>query len=212
MRLDHVSYAASHDQISDVVNRIGSQIGTAFVDGGIHPKFGTRNFTAALMNDQYVEVVSPIDHPATDLTPFGRAVKNKAEEGGGWMTWVLATPDLSEIESKLNRQSVIGTRRLPNGKELKWKQIGVQEIIENNHYPFFIQWLSDYHPSTQGAMPVTKIKEIDMNGNEANFEKLIDIKQLSDTSEVKFNFHHHQTINQINKIVFEVNGEIIKVD
>ena len=107
---------------------------------------------------------------------------------------------------------MIGTRRLPNGKELKWKQIGVQEIIENNHYPFFIQWLSDYHPSTQGAMPVTKIKEIDMNGNEANFEKLIDIKQLSDTSEVKFNFHHHQTINQINKIVFEVNGEIIKVD
>ena len=212
MRLDHVSYAASHDQISDVVNRIGSQIGTAFVDGGIHPKFGTRNFTAALMNGQYVEVVSPIDHPATDLTPFGRAVKNKAEEGGGWMTWVLATPDLSEIESKLNRQSVIGTRRLPNGKELKWKQIGVQEIIENNHYPFFIQWLSDYHPSTQGAMPVTKIKEIDMNGNESNFEKLIDIKQLSDTSEVKFNFQHHQTINQINKIVFEVNGEIIKVD
>ena len=212
MRLDHVSYVASHDQISDVVNRIGSQIGTAFVDGGIHPKFGTRNFTAPLLNGQYIEVVCPMDHPATDLTPFGRAVKNKAEEGGGWMTWVLATPDLSEIESKLNRQSVIGTRRLPNGKELKWKQIGVQEIIENNHYPFFIQWLSDYHPSTQGAMPVTKIKEIDMNGAEANFEKLIDIKQLSDTSKVKFNFQHDQTINQINKIVFEVNGEIIKVD
>ena len=212
MRLDHVSYVASHDQISDVVNRIGSQIGTAFVDGGIHPKFGTRNFTAPLLNSQYIEVVCPMDHPATDLTPFGRAVKNKSEEGGGWMTWVLATPDLSEIESRLNRQSVIGTRRLPNGKELKWKQIGVQEIIENNHYPFFIQWLSDYHPSTQGAMPVTKIKEIDMNGNEAKFENLIDIKQLSDTSEIKFNFQHHQTINQINKIVFEVNGEIIKVD
>ena len=42
MRLDHISYVASHDQISDVVNRIGSQIGTAFIDGGIHPKFGTR--------------------------------------------------------------------------------------------------------------------------------------------------------------------------
>ena len=31
MRLDHISYVASHDQISDVVNRIGSQIGTAFI-------------------------------------------------------------------------------------------------------------------------------------------------------------------------------------
>ena len=66
MRLDHVSYVASHDQISDVVNRIGSQIGTAFVDGGIHPKFGTRNFTAPLLNGQYIEVVCPLDHPATD--------------------------------------------------------------------------------------------------------------------------------------------------
>ena len=81
MRLDHVSYVASHDQISDVVNRIGSQIGTAFIDGGIHPKFGTRNFTAPLLNGQYIEVVCPMDHPATDATPFGRAVKKKAEEG-----------------------------------------------------------------------------------------------------------------------------------
>ena len=56
MRLDHISYVASHDQISDVVNRIGSQIGTAFVDGGIHPKFGTRNFTAPLLNNQYIKL------------------------------------------------------------------------------------------------------------------------------------------------------------
>ena len=62
MRLDHVSYVASHDQISDVVQRIGSQIGTAFVDGGIHPRFGTRNFTAPLLNGQYIEVVCPLDH------------------------------------------------------------------------------------------------------------------------------------------------------
>jgi len=90
MRLDHVSYVASHDQISDVVNRIGSQIGTAFIDGGIHPKFGTRNFTAPLLNGQYIEVVCPLDHPATDATPFGQAVKQKAEAGGGWLTWVFS--------------------------------------------------------------------------------------------------------------------------
>jgi len=212
MRLDHVSYVASHDQISDVVNRIGSQIGTAFVDGGIHPKFGTRNFTAPLLNNQYVEVVCPMDHPATDSTPFGRAVKKKAEEGGGWMTWVLSTYDLSEIESKLKRNAVMGIRKLPNGTELTWKQIGVQEIIENNHYPFFIQWLSELHPSTQGAVPVTKIKEIEMNGSEAVFEGLFDIKLLSSTTGIKFNFQNNKTTNQVNNIIFEVNGEIIKID
>jgi len=83
MRLDHLSYVSTHSQISETVNRIGSQIKTAFVDGGVHPKFGTRNFTAPLLNGQYIEIVCPMEHPATDSTPFGRAVKQKAESGGG---------------------------------------------------------------------------------------------------------------------------------
>ena len=89
MKLDHVSYVASHDQISDVVNRIGSQLQTAFTDGGKHPRFGTRNFTAPLLDGSYIEVVCPMDHPATDATPFGKAVKQKALEGGGWFAWEI---------------------------------------------------------------------------------------------------------------------------
>ncbi|NCU83175.1 MAG: VOC family protein, partial [Actinobacteria bacterium] len=54
MRLDHISYAATHDQLVDVVQRIGSRIGSAFTDGGIHPRFGTRNFTLALKNGHYL--------------------------------------------------------------------------------------------------------------------------------------------------------------
>ena len=151
MRLDHVSYVASHDQISDVVNRIGSQIGTAFVDGGIHPKFGTRNFTAPLLNDQYIEVVCALDHPATDLTPFGRAVKKKSEEGGGWMSWVLAVDDISKIESSFNRSAINGERKKPNGSILKWKQIGVLEVLEDFSQPFFVEWISKDHPGKDGA-------------------------------------------------------------
>ena len=150
MRLDHVSYVASHDQISDVVNRIGSQIGTAFVDGGIHPKFGTRNFTAPLLNGQYIEIVCPLDHPATDATPFGRAVKKKAEEGGGWLTWVFSVGDISIIEKKFGRQAIEGNRKKPDGTELKWKQIGVNQITEDSGMPFFIQWLVSNHPSSDG--------------------------------------------------------------
>ena len=151
MRLDHVSYVASHDQISDVVNRIGSQIGTAFVDGGIHPKFGTRNFTAPLLNGQYIEVVCALDHPATDLTPFGRAVKKKSEEGGGWMSWVLAVDNISKIESSFNRSAINGERKKPNGSILKWKQIGVLEVLEDFSQPFFVEWISKDHPGKDGA-------------------------------------------------------------
>ncbi len=163
MRLDHVSYVASHDQISDVVNRIGSQIGTAFVDGGIHPKFGTRNFTAPLLNGQYIEIVCPLDHPATDATPFGQAVKKKADAGGGWLTWVFSTDNLSIIEQSFSRKSVFANRVLPNGDELKWKQIGVSEIINSNELPFFIEWLTPNHPSKTN-FPTASIKKITLAG------------------------------------------------
>ena len=53
MRLDHVSYVTSHDQLADTVQRLGSRLGTTFVDGGIHPRFGTRNFTAPLLDGKY---------------------------------------------------------------------------------------------------------------------------------------------------------------
>jgi len=165
MRLDHVSYVASHDQISDVVNRIGSQIGTAFVDGGIHPKFGTRNFTAPLLNGQYIEVVCPLEHPATDLTPFGSAVKRKAEAGGGWMTWVFSVSDLKSIEDKFGRRAVEGIRTRPDGTELRWKQIGVKEIIGSGELPYFIQWLTSEHPSKDGiaSTSISKILIADDN-------------------------------------------------
>jgi hypothetical protein len=169
MRLDHISYVASHDQISDVVNRIGSQIGTAFIDGGIHPKFGTRNFTAPLLNGQYIEVVCPLDHPATDATSFGQAVKKKAEAGGGWLTWVFSSRDLAGVEEKFGRKAADGYRTRPDGSELKWKQIGVKEIIGSGELPFFIQWLTDNHPSKDGNS-VAKISKLVI----ADDEKLAD--------------------------------------
>ena len=169
MRLVHISYVASHDQISDVVNRIGSQIGTAFIDGGIHPKFGTRNFTAPLLNGQYIEIVCPLDHPATDATPFGQAVKKKAEAGGGWLTWVFSSSDLAGIEEKFGRKAADGYRTRPDGSELKWKQIGVKEIIGSGELPFFIQWLTDNHPSKDGNS-VAKISKLVI----ADDEKLAD--------------------------------------
>jgi len=169
MRLDHISYVASHDQISDVVNRIGSQISTAFIDGGIHPKFGTRNFTAPLLNGQYIEIVCPLDHPATDATPFGQAVKKKSEAGGGWLTWVFSSSDLAGIEEKFGRKAADGYRTRPDGSELKWKQIGVKEIIGSGELPFFIQWLTDNHPSKDGNS-VAKISKLVI----ADDEKLAD--------------------------------------
>ena len=159
MRLDHVSYVTSHDQLADTVQRLGSRLGSTFVDGGIHPRFGTRNFTAALLDGKYIEVVCPLDHPATEQTPWGRAVSKKALEGGGWLTWVFSTENIEPVENKFGRKAVEGHRTRPNGTDLKWKQIGVNEISESREFPFFIQWLTEDHPSQDGS-PVSKIEKI----------------------------------------------------
>ena len=163
MRLDHVSYVASHDQISDVVNRIGSQIGTAFVDGGIHPKFGTRNFTAPLLNGQYIEVVCPIEHPSTDSSPFGELVRKKVSSGGGWMSWTFSVSSLDLIENELGRKANHGQRKKPNGDLIAWDQIGVLSSSVNPTFPYFIKWKSQEHPSEEGVA-IARIKSIHLTG------------------------------------------------
>jgi hypothetical protein len=74
------------EQLSGTADHLGSFPDGAFVDGGVHPRFGTRNFTMPLQNGQYIEVLCPPDHPATEQTPWGKAVSKKAQEGGGWLT------------------------------------------------------------------------------------------------------------------------------
>ena len=165
MRLDHVSYVTSHDQLADTVQRLGSRLGSTFVDGGVHPRFGTRNFTLPLQNGHYLEVVCPLDHPAADSSPFGKAVSKRAAEGGGWLTWVLASDDISPIETRLGRPAVDGHRTKPDGNDLSWKQIGILELLNDKQLPFFIQWLTLAHPSTDGKA-ISKIVKVEIAGDE----------------------------------------------
>ena len=164
MRLDHLSYVASHDHLLDEVQRIGARLGSGFTDGGIHPRFGTRNFTLALQGGHYLEIVCPLDHPAADASPFGKVVTSRANEGGGWLTWVLSVGDIKTFESRLGRESVDGQRRRPNGTDLKWKQLGVLGTLEDRQLPFFIEWLTSDHPSTEGNA-VTRISKLEIAGD-----------------------------------------------
>ena len=187
MRLDHVSYVTSHDQLADTVQRLGSRLGTTFVDGGIHPRFGTRNFTAPLLDGKYIEVVCPLDHPATEQTPWGKAVSKKAQEGGGWLTWVFSTEDIAPIEEKFGRKAVDGHRTRPNGTDLKWKQIGVKEITDSRELPFFIEWLTEDHPSKDGNA-VAKIAEI----------------VISDTDQLEDSWFREEIVNSLDSIRLEL--------
>jgi hypothetical protein len=214
MRLDHVSYVTSHEQLADTVQRLGSRLGSTFVDGGIHPRFGTRNFTCALKNGQYIEVVCPLDHPATEQTPWGKAVSKKASEGGGWFTWVFSTEDISPIEEKFARRAIEGHRTRPNGSDLKWKQIGVREIVDTPEFPFFIQWLSPEHPSQDGT-PFVEIAKIVMADEKQLAESWFKEEILASLTGVSIEWiEPSSNDNQpgIVEIHFRTQNEIISVD
>jgi hypothetical protein len=126
MRLDHLSYAAGPDGLDATAEQLGEVLGASFVDGGIHPRFGTLNRLLPLAGGTYLEVVSVLDHPASDKVPFGQLVRERSAAGGGWLGWVVAVDDIAPVERRLGRPSVQGNRHRPDGFDLRWRQIGVR--------------------------------------------------------------------------------------
>ena len=168
MRLDHLSFAAGPDGLVSTARRIGELLGEEFRDGGIHPRFGTRNVVLPLSAGTYLEVVEVLDHPASDKAPFGQAVRARSELGGGWMGWVVAVDDIAPVESRLGRESAQGNRHRPDGVELRWRQIGVTGLQSDPQLPFFVQWESpaDLHPSA-GASGKLHLDRLEIAGDSA---------------------------------------------
>ncbi|QMW65915.1 VOC family protein [Mumia sp. ZJ1417] len=152
MRLDHLSFAAGPDGLAATTDRLGTLLGADFLDGGNHPRFGTRNMILPLVGDQYVEVVAALDHPASDKAPFGQAVRARTELGGGWLGWVVRVDDMTPVEHRMGRHAVPGNRRRPDGFNLEWKQIGVRGTQADPQLPFVVQWEvpDEQHPSRSG--------------------------------------------------------------
>lgn len=165
MHVDHVSYAAPAEHLADTVQRIGGALSATFLDGGLHPRFGTRNFVLPLTGGMYVEVVAALDHPAAFTAPFGQAVRARAEQGGGWLGWVVGVSDLAAVEQRLGRAAALGHRLRPDGFDLRWRQIGVLDTMADPQLPYFVHWEVDaaHHPSA-GAGPV-RISELEIAGS-----------------------------------------------
>jgi hypothetical protein len=166
VHLDHVSYAAGPEGLAACVQRIGAKLGAAFSDGGLHPSFGTRNFVLPLADGCYLEIVEALDHPAADRAPFGRAVKFRGKAGGGWLAWAVAVSDIGVYEERLGRPAANGHRRRPDGFNLRWRQIGVNDVAEDPQLPFFVEWASDgqHHPSTPGSQ--VALRRVEIAGDE----------------------------------------------
>lgn len=173
MHVDHLSYAAGPDGLLATADRLSQKLGVESIDGGFHPRFGTRNRTIALDGGRYVEVVEVLDHPASEKAPFGQAVRARSEAGGGWLGWVLAMggDDLPFYERLLERPAVVGQRYLPDGSTLEWKQLGVKGMMADPQLPFFVQWLSpdELRPGADGS--AARLTGIELRGDRTRLDQ-----------------------------------------
>ncbi|MGC5049351.1 VOC family protein [Micrococcus porci] len=166
-RMDHVSYAAGPEGLDATVARIAERLGVERVKGGIHPRFGTQNALFPMTEGQYLEVVEALDHPASLSAPFGQLVRARSEQGGGWMSWAVATPDIGRFERRLGREAVPGNRRFPDGRELSWRQIGIKGTLADPQLPYILRWADgqeDMHPS-QAAPAQASIARLSIAGS-----------------------------------------------
>lgn len=167
MHLDHLSYAAGPDGLEATARRLSELIGEEFREGGIHPRFGTRNRVLPLVAGHYLEVVEVLDHPASDKAVFGQVVRARTEAGGGWLGWVVSVLDISTVEARLGQSAVQGNRRLPDGFDLRWKQLGVNGLQADPQLPYVVQWEvdSERHPSYDASGRLA-LKAVEIAGDQ----------------------------------------------
>jgi hypothetical protein len=61
---------------------------------------------------------------------------------------------------------VAGHRHRPDGYDLRWRQIGVLDLMDDPQLPFFVQWLSESseHPSCGGRREL-RLERMEIGGD-----------------------------------------------
>ena len=70
---------------------------------------------------------------------------------------------MAAIEKRLGRAAVDGSRTKPDGETLRWKQIGILSTLEDRQLPFFVEWIENHHPSSDGKA-ASKITRLEVAG------------------------------------------------
>jgi len=112
----------------------------------------------------------------------------------------------------LGRNSIPGSRKKPDGSELNWKQIGVLGTLEDAQLPFFIEWISSSHPSTDGVA-IAEITKIEIIGST---EKIISWTDNSDLAgalgSCKLQVEKNPNeINGIASVHFDLKGQTVLI-
>lgn len=167
-RIDHVVRAVKDlDRAGD---RLLGDHGLGSVPGGRHPAWGTANRIVPL-GDAYLELVAVVEPEVARTTVFGRAIEERVVEGDRWCAVCLADDDPEATAGRLGLPVSVGARSRPDGTELRWRSVGLDEE-RDGWLPFFIAWdvPPEAHPgraTVPHRVPVAGIDRVDLAGDPA---------------------------------------------
>lgn len=206
MHVDHLIFAAGPDGLDVEAARMADKLGTSFINGGIHPRFGTRNRILPLAGPRYVEVVEVLDHPAAEKAVYGQAVRARQEQGGGWLGWAVSVEDLAPYEQRLGRESVPGSRHFPDGRLLEWHQIGVKGLMTDPQLPYFLHWESDAEVLPRALSGTIRLTEVELGGSRERVEEWLGEPIPDQVEGITFTFTNPYGHPGINAATFDVPG------
>lgn len=206
MHVSHLTFVAGPDGLAATVERLRETFGDRFKDGGFHPRFGTRNNILPLKQGRYVEVVEVLDHPAADKAVYGQAVRARQELGGGWLGWVITVDDLSAIEQRLERKAVPGSRTFPDGRQLRWEQIGIKGLMTDPQLPYFIRWDSDLEVLPSALASDVRLDTIEIAGSPQRVQEWVGVPIGEQFDGVRFEFNSHNASPGVSAVTFDIPG------
>lgn len=169
IKIDHVLLATIDLQHGE--QQLWRGYGLGCVAGGSHRSWGTANLIVPIGN-QYLELVAVEDRDLAATNHLGRAVLAAADRDR--LTPIglcLRATDLHATAARLGQEPQPGSRLRPDGREIRWASVGLDQAFGPLRLPFFIAWEDDAeHPSAavvEHRIGPREIAYVEVGGSEA---------------------------------------------
>lgn len=162
--VDHLVWAAP--DLERASDEIADLLGVEPAPGGAHPAWGTRNRLLSLGPATYLEVIGPDPRADPELLARGPEVFGIAGlTGPRLVAWAAKATELEALRERAAEAglplgpALDGSRRTPDGGELRWRLTDPLVVAAEGLVPFFIDWGDTPHPGVS-APPAGTLVEL----------------------------------------------------
>lgn len=139
--IDHLVIAVADPD--DAAAQLEADLGLEATGGGRHDVLGTFN-RLVWLGDAYLELIGVFNRALAERSWLGPPVLRKLDEGGGFVTWAIATDALEADLAGLRDAGsdlgdpVAGERRRDDGAVVRWR-LAATRVLGPSEPPFLIE-------------------------------------------------------------------------